>query len=204
MAARNFPIPEITRAITIGSNFVPSQAGIVIGYGDIVSFTNNSGSNITIQFLPNSPGLALYPNMTLAVTAGSTSNFTAPSVDCAANYNVVVNGVVQNAYPYVIQVGNGPMYVLITGTLNNPDFAPGDVAVPLGNITTGMGKLQMQSQVPNVAFAINFGTNPFNPGITQSGPAQPVKAGTAPGQYGYTSPSQIIMRAGGGKVIIQN
>jgi len=204
MAARNLPLPEVTRTITIGANFAVSPAGVIVGYQDTVNFTNSSGSDITIQFLPNTPGVAIYPNMSLAVSNGTTTGFTVPNSDCAANYNVLVNGVVQNAYPYVIQVGIGPMYVLITGSLTNADFEPGTVAVPLGNITTGMGMLQMKSQVPNITFPLNWATDPFNPGFSQSGPAQPVKTGTAPGEYGYTGPHSPNLRAGGGKVIIQN
>jgi len=204
MAARNLPIPEIAHPITIGAGFAASPAGIVVGHGDTVNFTNNSGSDITIQFLPNSPGQALYPAMSLFVQSGTTNGFTVPNTDCAANYNVTVNGVVQSADPFVIQVGNGPMYVLITGSLQAPYFEPGTVAVPLGNITTGLGRLQMQSQVPNAVFPINFSSNPFNPGITQSGPAQPVKAGTTPGSYGYSGTNGIRERAGGGTVIIRS
>ena len=206
-AARNLPMPEgvVNHYITIGTNFATSPQGIVVGHGDNVVFQNNSGSDLTIQFLANPPGPALLISMSMPVPNGTQTGFQVPAVDCAANYNIVVNGVVQNVSPYVIQVGNGPMYVLITGTLQNPDFQPGTVAVPLGSITTGMGKLQMQSQVPNVVFPVNFTTNPFNPGITQSGPAQPVKAGTTTGQYSYSSgsPSPRAL-GGGGKVIIQN
>ena len=209
MAARNLPIPEaaITHTINVGANFATSPQGIVVGYGDTVNFANNSGSDITIQFLSNSPGTAVYPNMSLPVPNGNPNGpvgFTAPNVDCAANYNILVNGVAQNALPYVIQVGNGPMYVLVTGSIGNADYTPGTVAVPLGNITTGMGKLEIQSQVPNVVFPVAWGNDPFNPGITQSGPAQPVKAGTTPGQYNYSSGPSPHARAGGGTVIIRS
>lgn len=205
-AARNLPMPNavVTHTITIGANFVPSSAGIVVGYGDNVYFQNNSGSDITIQFLANPPGTALFLNMTLPVSNGTSGGFQVPAVDCAANYNILVNNVAQNTLPYVIQVGNGPMYVLVTGSLGDANFNPGTVAVPLGNVTTGMGKLEVQSQVPNVVFPVSFGTDPFNPGITQSGPAQPVKGGTMPGQYSYTSGSSPRLLGGGGKVIIQN
>ena len=204
MAARNLPIPAAaTQRITIGPQFVTSPQGIVVGHGDTVNFQNTSGSDITIQFLSNSPGVAVYPNMSLSVPNQTTVGFTAPSVDCAANYNVVANGVVENTDPYVIQVGAGPMYILVTGTVVSPDFNPGTVAVPLGNAATGMGMLQIKSNLPSNV-PIYWTTDPFNPGISQPGPAQPVKGGTAPGEYDYsTTPSPVVL-AGGGKVIIQN
>jgi hypothetical protein len=204
MAARELPLPELTHSITIGANFVPSPAGIVVGYGDTVNFTNSSGSDITIQFLANTPGAALYPNMNLTVSNGTSSGFQVPSSDCAANYNIQVNGVIENADPYVIQVGNGPMYILVTGPINLPNFNPGTVAVPLGDAANGMGRLELKSQIPNTPIPVYWGTNPFNPGITQTGPPQPVQAGIAPGAYNYSSSQGPDERAGGGKVIIQN
>jgi hypothetical protein len=204
MAARELPLPEVTHSITIGANFVPSSPGIVVGYGDTVTFTNNSGSDITIQFLSNTPGAALYPNMNLPVLNGTSSGFQVPGSDCAANYNIAANGVVQNAQPYVIQVGVGPMFVLVTGPLNLPNFNPGMVAVPLGDAANGMGMLEMKSQVPNAAIPIYWGTNPFNPGITQTGPPQPVQSGITPEGYTYTSSPGPDERAGGGTVIIRS
>jgi len=205
MAARNLPVPDaVTRTISIGANFVTIPHGSVVGYGDTVNFANSSGSDITIAFLANTPGAAVYPNMSLLVPNGTTVGFTTPAVDCAANYNVMANGVVQNANPYVIQVGNGPMFVLITGPLTTPNFNPGTVAVPLGNAAAGMGMLEMKSQVPNAVIPVYFTSNPFNPGIDQSGPPQPVKTGTATGEYDYSSTPSPGESAGGGKVIIQN
>ena len=206
MAARNLPVPEaVTRNITIGVNFATSPQGIVVEYGDTVNFTNSSGSDVTVAFLPNTPGLAIYPNMNLLVPNGTTTGFTAPIVDSAANYNILVNGVVQNTDPYVIQVGSGPMYVLITGPATSPNFNPGTVAVPLGNVASAqMGKLEMKSQVAGVGFPIYWTNDPFNPGITQSGPPQPVKSAAAPGGYDYSSSASPDLRSGGGKVIIQS
>jgi hypothetical protein len=206
MAARNLPVPEaVTRNITIGANFATSPQGIVVGYGDTVNFTNSSGSDVTVGFLSNTPGAALYPDMNLLVPNGTTNGFTVPSIDCAANYNIMVNGVTQNADPYVIQVGNGPMYVLITGPATSPNFNPGKVAVPLGNVVSAeMGRLEMKSQVAGVGFPIYWTNDPFNPGITQSGPPQPVKSAAAPGGYDYSSTDSPALRAGGGKVIIQS
>lgn len=204
MAARELPLPEVTHSITIGANFVPSSTGIVVGYGDTVTFTNSSGSDITIQFLSNSPGQALYPNMNLPVSNGTNAGFQVPGTDCAANYNILVNGVVQNANPYVIQVGIGPMFVLVTGPISLPNFNPGTVAVPLGDAANGMGRLELKSQIPNTPVPVYWGTNPFNPGITQTGPAQPVQSGITPGGYNYSSSPGPDARAGGGTVIIRS
>jgi len=206
MAARHLPIAALTHTISIGADFTASPAGIVVAQGDTVNFTNNSGSDITIQFLSNTPGQNIYPNMSLPVTKGTTAGFTVPNANCAANYNVTLNGQVMNGTPYVIQVGSGPMYVLVTGSLASPDFNPATVAVPLGSAATGMGYLQMQSQIPNVVVPIYWTTDPFNPGITQSGPAQPVKSGTSTGSYSYSNTPQPRPHAmvGGGTVIIKS
>lgn len=204
MAARNLPVPDaVSRNITIGANFATLPQGIVVGYGDTVKFTNSSGSDITIGFLANTPGQAVYPNMNLLVPSGTTVGFTVPNVDCAANYNILLNGVPQNAVPYVIQVGKGPMFVIVTLAGGAPDFNPGTVSVPLGNAAAGMGTLEINSQLPNNV-PLYWDTDPFNPGITQPGPAQPVKAGTTPGEYCYSITPSPLLRAGGGKVIIQS
>jgi hypothetical protein len=204
MAARNLPVPDaLTRTISIGANFATSPQGIVVGSGDTVNFANSSGSDITIAFLANTPGAPVYPNMNLIVPNGTTAGFTVPTVDCAANYNIMVNGIVQNVWPYVIQVGTGPMFVLVTASGGTANFNPGTLAVPLGNAASGMGMLQMKSNLPNNV-PIYWGTDPFSPGITQPGPPQPIKGGTLPGEYDYSTTQSPKERAGGGKVIIQN
>jgi len=208
MAARHLPVPETTtHTISIGSNFATSPEGIVVGYGDTVNFVNNSGSDITIEFLANTPGVAVYPSMSLPVPNGNPNGpvgFTAPQVDAAANYNICVNSAPQNSDPYVIQVGAGPMYVLITESSGAIYFAPPNVAVPLGGGSTPMGYLEMKSEIPNKVVPIYWETtDPFN-GMTSSGHNLPVKSGTSTGNYVYSVTPPLIKLAGGGKVIIQN
>ena len=141
-AARHIPITEAVRTITINSSFIPSPQGLKVQQGDTVNFQNNSGVDISIQFAPNPPGLALSPTNPLPVPHGSSAGFTAPDYDAAANYYIYVGTVNQNPTdPYAIQVGNGPLYVQVTWSpsLGAGQTNPDPVAIP------AQGNLQMFS-----------------------------------------------------------
>jgi|HubBroStandDraft_1064217.scaffolds.fasta_scaffold00030_67 hypothetical protein len=201
-AAPNLPIPEpgIPWTVVIDDNFNATPPGLIVSPGDTVDFENESGVDITVQFAANYTGTAVYPNMSLPVPDGSTVGFTAPNTDAAANYNIYVNGVQENEDPFVIQVGVGPLYVVLDGatTYNFPT-----AAVPLGDITTGMGRLFVGPNDPSSSLGIRFTSNPFNPPMTTNDGPHPVQAGTTPGSYGYTvvSPNE---NPGPGTVIIRN
>src|SRR5271157_2649207 len=207
-AAPNLPIPETatTHTINIGSTppFTPSPQGIVVGYGDTVNFANNSGSDVTIQFAANPPGVAVYPPMSLLVPNGNPHGpvgFQVPNVDSAANYTIVPAGGQPNTGPFVIQVGEGPMYVIASVSGSSLNFAPSPVAVPVGVTVSEVGVLSMRS--PDVYPLYWTPSNPFNPGITRTGQTQPVKVGATAEQYGYSNTPPGGGIAGGGTVIIR-
>lgn len=198
-AAPNLPMPDaaVTRTISIDDTFTPTPQGLIVNPGDTVMFQNNSGVEITIQFAPNYTSPALSSN--LDIPDGDEAGFVAPATAAAANYGIYV-GATQESGPWAIQVGAGPMYVVLTGsgTCNFPT-----VAVPLGNILTGFGKLSIGPNATSGSLGIGFQTNPFNPPITTNDGSHPVKAGTDPGSYSYTvvDPDN---NPGPGKVIIRS
>lgn len=208
-AAPNLPMPEaaVTRTISIDDTFTPRPQGLIVNPGDTVNFQNNSGDDITIQFFANNPAAndpvpQVYPPMSLFVPNGNPNGpvgFQAPNCDAAANYGIYV-GVDEESGPWAIQVGVGPMYVVLTGSVlyNFPT-----VAVPLGNTAAGMGKLDIGPNLPSSSLGISFPTNPFNPPITTNDGPHSVKAGTSTGDYGYTVvvPNE---NPGGGNVIIRS
>jgi hypothetical protein len=216
MAARNLPVPAFTHTINIDPTLTPSYQGLIVAGGDTVNFTNNSGQDVTIIFAHNPPGADIYPNMSLPVPNGTTAGFTAPTSNCAGNYSILgANGA--ETGPWVIQVGAGPMFVMLSKSANVVIYTPPTVAVPLGSTITGMGMLQINSHLPNLPFNINWDTtDPFNPPLTATGQNRPVSASTPPDSYDYggtpnmmhkgVAASHAIARVGtggGGTVIIR-
>ncbi len=216
MAAPNLPLSEaITWDITVDDTYTPSKQGVVVNQGDQITFYNNSGVDITIEFQPNvSNGqnqTPVYAPMSLPVSDGDDNSFTAPRANCAANYYIYNADVTPPALlsgPFVIQVGSGPMYVSIAGSISNPTYSPQTVAVPLGTILPpGLGKLQMNSNVPNTVFGIGWTNNndPFDPAISSTGSApHPVDPSASVTSYSYAAGANPINNPTGGKVIIQN
>jgi len=215
-AAPNLPCPEaITWDITINTAFVPSRQGIVVNLGDQINFDNESGVDILIEFQPNvfdgQNQTPVYPPMSLSVDNNSTSGFQAPNSDCAANYyiyNADVNPPALLSGPFVIQVGAGPMYVSVAGTVPNPTYSPSTVAVPLGSaLPPGAGYLQMSS--PSSIFGINWNNNsdPFvtPPGITSpDGVPHPVSStATLNTPYPYYAGAKQNDDPVGGTVIVR-
>jgi hypothetical protein len=130
-AARHIPIADTVYTITIDSTFTPTPGGLIVQQGDTVNFQNNSGSEITIQFVPNAPGQPVSGNIT--INSNSSGGFVAPNYDASANYDIYVGTTKESGGPYVIQVGNGPIYVQATWNvaLGIGQTNPSPVAVPL-------------------------------------------------------------------------
>ena len=216
MAARNLPVPAFTHTINIDPTLTPSYQGLIVAWGDTVNFTNNSGQDVTIMFAHNPPGADIYPNMNLPVPNGTTAAFQVPNTDCAGNYSILgANGT--ETGPWVIQDGAGPMFVLLSKSANVVIYSPPTVAAPLGSTITGMGMLQINSNLPNLPFNITWdATDPSNPPLTATGQKRPVSASIAPNPYGYGgAPSMMhkgatsshagtrVGTGGGGTVIIR-
>jgi hypothetical protein len=216
MAARNIPMPETGATITIDSSFTPNHQGVIVQQNSTVTFTNNSGSDITIEFQANPPGVAVYPNMNLPVPNQSSSSFTAPNANTSANYYVYQGGTQQSG-PWVIQVGSGPMYVQLTTSGGDVICTPENVAVPLGT-TASKATINFAG---TGSFTITWtSSDPCNPPLTSLGSGT-INPGAGNGQFAYTvtstgpqpahrthgghttndvSPTDTV---GGGKVIIR-
>src|SRR5271169_1382672 len=119
-AAPNYPMPEAqTWNVAIDDEFNATPPGLIVNPGDTVNFRNSSGVDVTIEFQANYTSPSFSPN--LDVPNGNPNGpvgFTTPGVAAAANYNICVAGAPENQYPYVIQVGVGPMYVVFPGGTN--------------------------------------------------------------------------------------
>ncbi|MGA7561019.1 MAG: hypothetical protein WCF61_19435 [Terriglobales bacterium] len=203
-AAPNLPMPEVSRNITIDDTFTPTPQGIVVNQGDTITFYNNSGVDVVIEFQTNSPGQPVYPPMNLEVDDGDSNGFTAPNYDCAANY-YIYNGT-NLVGPFVIQVGTGPMYVAITQSGSTVSYTPQTVAVPLGTILPpGLGKLEMLG--PSASFPVGWtnGNDPFNPAIQATdGVPHPVNSSATDGGYTYSAGTNPLENPINGRVIVQN
>jgi len=203
-AAPNLPMSEtVIRNITIDDTFTPTPQGIVVNQGDTINFTNNSGVDIVIEFQTNSPGQPVYPPMNLEIDDGDSNGFTAPNYDCAANY-YIYNGT-NLVGPFVIQVGAGPMYVVVTQSGTTVTYAPQTVAVPLGSILPpGLGKLEMQGPSTSLPVAWKNNSDPFNPPIQATdGVSHPVNSSATDGGYTYFAGPSPIENPTGGRVIVQ-
>jgi len=188
MAARHIPEPEFlpSQTITIGTTFEPSPKGCIIAPPGTLSitFTNNSGAPISIQFETN----PVYPNQivfnNISNLANNTSNTQQPQVaNATVNYNVIANGTSHG--PYAIQVGNGPMYVQVTydTTKSAGQCNPDPIAIPPG------GTLEMVST--DYTYEVAWPTSdPFTPPLQwiYAGVANntPHTANNSVADYGYT------------------
>ena len=202
MAARNIPMPEITRTIIIDSTFTPNHQGMIVQPNDTVNFQNNSGVDIIIEFQSNAPNPDVYPPMNLAVANGTTSGFTAPSTSTAGNY-YVYQGATQKSGPWVVQVGSGVMYVTLASSGGGVTYTPQTVAIPLGT-TSSRGNLNISPS----GFTLRWDTtDPFNPPLTSSGGGSTVGNSAGAGDYSYSASASAARMVpavgGGGKVIIR-
>jgi hypothetical protein len=202
-AVPNYPMPDpaFTHTVTIDAAFNATPPGLIVNPGDTVMFQNNSGADISIQFLPNYTSPALSSN--LGVTNGDEAGFVSPSSNAAANYNIYVGAVQQNSNPYVIQVGAGPMFVVFPiGPATSCNYPT--VAVPFGSAAAGMGELNMGPNLTSASLAISFGTDPFNPPITAPGSTHSVASGASAGSYVFTTLLPADSPGPGGTVIIRS
>ncbi|MGD0212085.1 MAG: hypothetical protein ABSB87_02560 [Terriglobales bacterium] len=202
-AAPNLPISDVIRNITVDDTFTPTPQGIVVNHGDTVTFYNNSGVDIVIEFQTNNPGQPVYPSMNLEVDDGDSNSFTAPNYDCAANY-YIYNGT-NLVGPFVIQVGAGPMYVAVTQSGTTVTYTPQTVAVPLGSILPpGLGKLEVRGPSTSLPVDWTNGNDPFNPPIqTTDGVSHPVNSSATDGGYTYWAGTNPLENPANGRVIVQ-
>jgi len=203
MAARIIPFEEnvVAKLITITATDATPE-GCILQAGQGVTFTNNSGSPVTITFTP--------PNMfgsTINLTASAPGNsYTAPAPtgSGSVNYYVTVGANPNPNGPYAIQAGAGPMVVVVSGTVGNEKVSPDPVAIPVG------GTLQMNPSSSTNKYGIGSWTNgdPFVvPLITVDSTPHTDNPSDGPGQFPYTATRTSIEKGAGngkGTVIVRS
>ncbi|HLX85468.1 MAG TPA: hypothetical protein VKR59_16315 [Terriglobales bacterium] len=213
MAARHLPhVPEGAVALTIaidGTNTAHPQAvRIAGGPNQQITFTNNSGGTISIQFEPNPPGPTMFSNI-IGLANGATDTQTA-NVDLNGNgaVNYYVYDANNNPYgPFGIEIGNGPLYVSVTYNAAKVagQCTPDPIALP------SSAHLVMYSTDYNytVKWPTSFG-DPFSPLLTSVVPGapnnSPVQEVANLQSYSYTvkSTNPVLGTGnGGGRVIVK-
>src|SRR5450432_3813524 len=130
MAARAIPFENSVTAQNISitaSDATPE--GCILQAGQGGTFTNNSGSPVTITFNPTT---VFGASISLTAQApGNTNTPPMPTGSMSVNYNVTVGGN-PTIGPFAIQVGIGPMFVVVSGAAGSELCAPDPVAIPAG------------------------------------------------------------------------
>ncbi len=207
MAARVIPMEDTAQQITIDSTFTASPKAVIIPAGQVVSFTNNSGATIALQFEPNPPGPTLFTS--IPSLGNGATNIQAPQSlngNGAVNYYVVDPTGTQHG-PYAIEVGVGPLYISVTysQSQNAGQCTPDPVAIPY------QGHLEMYSTDYNytVGWPTSFG-DPFTPQLTSIVPgsgnntARKETANLQEYKYTVTKTGLAgIIGNGGGKIKVQ-
>jgi hypothetical protein len=196
-AARVIPMDQTEWTITIDNNFNVTPQGVIVQPGDQVNYQNNSDVCINIQFEPNPPGEAVYPNMNLPVGAKSSKGFTAPSYDASANYSIYVGTAQQPGGPYALQVGVGPLYIQVTYVNGEGQCSPETAAIPVE------GKLRMV-ETDHHSYSVGWqgGKNPFQPPLGTVGSHKAASAGTY--EYSVAEGGPVLGGGGGGTIIVTN
>ncbi len=172
---------------------------------DHIVFGNSPSSSASIQLVfaanppgvPNPPGPILFNNVALS-PGQSTGPLTPQATNGSVNYIVQVAGAVVGDV-YAVQVGNGPLYVTVSGTTCTPQT----IAIPL------QGSAEYYS-IDGVNHSITWNTsngNPF-PGLSTIYPltnpqTKPYTTNSPVNPYGYTIGPSPILTGGGGTVRIK-
>ena len=138
-----------------------NPAGCLIENGQNVTFTNNSGSTISILFAQTAISKQTVFNDINNLAPGSNHTEAPLMRDITVNYNVSMDG--KPLYePFAIEVGAGPLEISVTGT--NPTPAAGAIP-PNGEI-----------QFTTTDFKCNISWpdgDPFNPQLDYAFVGQP-------------------------------
>jgi hypothetical protein len=186
--------------ITISGTGLATPGAVAVANGQQVTFTNNSGSQINIVFVPDPvhTGVSVFNNVNgLSPTSPNNTNTQTPQVnDRTVNYNVVIGG---NTYgPYAIQVGSGPIYVSVTGSNTTPSL----VVIP----TNGWVEFVATDSNYTVSWQASTG-DPFYPPVTTIGVGLPNnvphQVRLANNSFPYTLGAGLAAAAGGGTVKVR-
>ncbi len=146
--ARVFTTPD--QPININQQGQANPSSVQISDDQNVTFSNNSGSTISITFAPTAITHQKVFNDINNLASGA--NYTeGPLVsNITVNYNVTMNG--QTEGPFAIEVGTGQLEISVTGANPTPDIA----AIPPN------GEIQFNSTDVQYAIAWLDG-DPFTP-----------------------------------------
>jgi hypothetical protein len=203
MAARVIPYEEnlVAKTVTITATDATPE-GCILQAGQGVTFTNNSGSPVTITFNPtNMFGASI--NLT-ASAPGNSYTAPGPAGSGSVNYYITVGANPNPNGPYAIQAGAGPMYVVVSGSVGNEKVSPDPVAIPVG------GTLQMNPSLSTNKYSVGTWTNgdPFIvPLTTVDSTPHTDNTSDGPGQFPYTATRTSIEGGGGngkGTVIVRS
>lgn len=202
MATQRVIPPEIedvpAKTINITASGASPKACIILGsQQQAVTFTNNSGSPITITFEENPICEQIFTDVeNLSPTAPNNSVTQTPLIpNGTVNYNVTIGGTTSELC--AIQVGVGPMYVEVASTNAGIITNPSPVVLPVG------GYLEMIST--DYEYTVKWTPlDPFSPAITEvyvgagnSTPSQENESNTVQ-DYTYTLTKAPIGTTGSG------
>jgi len=211
MAARVIPIESYNQnqTINIDSTLTPSPQGCMVsgpvGQSITVTFTNNSGSTITMSFTPKAANGGMFTDITNLATGSSQAQTVPGGTGASVNYTITGNGV--STGPWAIQAGLGPMVVVIGGN-NALTYTPNPVAIPLGNNSLGTGTILVRPAVAGDGYNINWnGNDPFTPALKSADGISHSLLNAQAGSYNYTAAvsdgATLNIAAGpGGRVIV--
>lgn len=206
-AARDISYGEVLTAqnIQIDSTFTPNPQGVIIGVGQPITFTNNSGVSISIQFQPNppqppsGPGPTLFTNISNLANGATSAQQTPNPSGGSVNYFITDNHGIEHG-PFAIQAGVAvPLKIQII----NSEIYPATAAIPARGIAA-----IYSDDTPCDQYPITWGSagNPFTTGTTNAACGfsnAAIRTGNNnPNTYRYGIPSPVA--TGGGTIKIQN
>jgi hypothetical protein len=158
MAARVIPYEDnfSAKSISITANDATPEGCILSTTQNAVTFTNNSGYVVDINFNP----AGIFTNIT-GLSPNNSNTQSAPN-NIAVNYNVTVYETPQATNgPFAIQTGTGYMQVVVSTSGNQVICNPAEVAIPLG------GNLMLSPAASNDAYPVSWPSgDPFTQPIT--------------------------------------
>jgi hypothetical protein len=166
------PVHEDTSSnqnISITSSFQANPAGCIIQSSQTLTFTNSSGSPVAINFIPNpiDPNQQIFNNIPTLPGTGVPSLAQTPNAsNGSVNYNVVAAGVTYG--PFSIQVGTGPLQVLISMSGGVITATPNPAAIPPYSSVLGIAvTVAMYPDDPNNDYSIAWkASDPLTPALT--------------------------------------
>jgi hypothetical protein len=178
--------------ISINAAFQASPRACIILASQQITFTNASGSTVSITFVPNSvnPQQKIFGDIQSLQSGPSPSapqTPNAPNGNGSVNYHINAGG--KSYGPFGIQVGDGPLIVFLTLSGSNITCTPDPVAIPPYDSTLGIaGTIEFVPDNISNNYSIGWpGGDPFTPPITYPD-SQPHGDGatTLPADYSYT------------------